>query len=188
MAEAVTAPSAAHEVIAKDFLTKRKLLFYRPYLSAATLTPKEVANHHNFGRLIRVMEEMARFAQANDLEVAVISVPTKEEVYSWVLDDGEPWTSDPQPSALGAALREQCDRLGLGFLDLKPALISESRRVFEESQELLWWYDDTHWNERGHEVASAIVYQGLIQPFMARRDKDKSEHKMAVTVSGPCGE
>jgi hypothetical protein len=42
-------------------------------------------------------------------------------------------------------------------LDLMPVLVGEARRAFEGSGATLWWYDDTHWNERGHEVAAAAI-------------------------------
>jgi hypothetical protein len=88
-------------------------------------------------------------AEALGMRAAVVLVPAKEEVYSWVWKGGPPWSSDESPSGLSSVLGRACAEEGLTLLDLKPSLISESRRAYEDSGQVLYWYDDTHLSAEG---------------------------------------
>jgi hypothetical protein len=59
-------------------------------------------------------------------------------------------------------MRELCAHHGFHFLDLKPALVEASGRVFKETGGLLWWRDDTHWNVAGQRAAAAVIYESLL--------------------------
>lgn len=105
---------------------------------------------------------MERLAVERRLKVSVVLVPSKEEVYSWVLDGGAAWSSGAEASGFSEVLRGLCARHGFRFLDLKPALAEESRREYERSGALLWWGDDTHRNAEGQRAAARAVYQDLL--------------------------
>lgn len=152
-------------VFARDFLNKKKILFYHNYEQRRKRTIVDILRHHNFKKLNRVFDEMKRFAGSEDLTVAVVLIPSKEEVYSWVIDGGRPWSSDTKPSPFSVAVSELGRAEGFYCLDLKPFLISESKRLYDDSGEILWWYDDTHWNGRGHAAAASIIYENLLLPI-----------------------
>jgi len=91
-----------------------------------------------------------------------VFVPCKEDVYSWVIEQAAPWSTPAEPSALGRVVREMAESNGFAFLDVKPRFVIESRKRFEESGEILWWYDDTHLNERGNALLAEAVFRELL--------------------------
>jgi len=140
------------------------LLFRPRYQIAVERTYDQVKKHPNYSKLIAVMDEMKRFTDAHHLAVAVVVIPAKEEVYSWVLH-GNSDVADNAISGFSQAVAERCKANGLAFLDLKPFFIGEARREFKQSGQLLWWNDDTHWNGRGQEFAAFTVYDRLLGPM-----------------------
>jgi hypothetical protein len=153
---------ARADVIACDFLNGRKLLFYRPYTETSLRTPDEVVAHPNFPRLRETVNAMQKLSQARGLRLIVALVPAKEEVYSWVWKGAPPWLADARPSGFSAVLSHVCAEGGIKFLDLKPELVNESRRAFEEKGQLLYWYDDTHMNTAGNVFTASVIYRELI--------------------------
>jgi hypothetical protein len=61
-----------------------------------------------------------------------------------------------------------CEQHGFRFLDLKSALVEASRREYETTGALLWWYDDTHWNGDGQRAAAAAIYETLLRDTPTR--------------------
>jgi hypothetical protein len=118
--------------------------------------------HPNFESLKATLGAMERLAGERQLTVAVALAPSKEEVYSWVLDGAPPWSAGEEPSGFSAVLHGLCAQHGFRLLDLKPALVEASRRAYEKSGALLWWRDDTHWNGDGQRAAVA-VYENLLR-------------------------
>lgn len=156
-------PGADDPVIERQFLDGRPLLFLDSYARRRTRTADDVRRHPNFASLEATFVAMKRLADERRLSVSVALVPSKEEVYAWALDGGPPWTSSREPSGFSAVLSDLCARQGFGFLDLKPALVEASRRVYEESGALVWWRDDSHWNAAGQRVAASLVYEQLLR-------------------------
>jgi hypothetical protein len=150
-------------VIARDFLNGRKLLFYQPYTETSFRTPEQIVSHPNFGRLRATVGAVKRLAEARGMRLVVVLVPSKEEVYSWVWK-GEPvWATEANPSGFSTVLTRLCAEEGIGFLDLKPRLIAESRRTFEGAGQLLYWYDDTHLSTAGYVFTASVIYRELIR-------------------------
>ena len=152
-------------VVEKRFIDGRRLLFLAQYTRNKDLTADEIRRHPNFGMLKTTVAAMKRLAGEKRLRVAVVLVPSKEEVYSWVLDGAPPWTTSAAPSPFSAAVEEMARLNGMPFLDLKPTFVSASRRVFEEQGELLWWNDDTHWNSLAQKIAAEKIQQELLLPL-----------------------
>jgi hypothetical protein len=107
---------------------------------------------------------MSKFAEEQGLTVKVVLIPSKVEVYGWVEDGAPPWSTPSTPSGFSVALEKIARQNGLEFLDLKPFLVGEAKEAYASSGELLWWYDDTHWNVRGHDVVASIIYDELLAP------------------------
>jgi hypothetical protein len=156
-------------LMVRPFPGDRSMLFYRKY--CWLLDPdEEVARVAEYGPdLERTLGCFMEFCRARELVLKVVLVPTKEEVYRWVLEGGPKWSSESEPSRVGRWLEAVCLRHQLDFLDLKPAFVRESRIRYETDGHLLWWYDDSHWNPYGHELAADLVYHQLLKP-QARAD------------------
>ena len=88
---AIRKASARFEVsptrVLRRQLGEKTILFHRGYQEAKNRTLTEVVQHPNYARLQRAFQEMRSFAEEQPIEVAVILVPPKSEVYSWVLSE-----------------------------------------------------------------------------------------------------
>ncbi|HEX7314488.1 MAG TPA: hypothetical protein VF297_11225 [Pyrinomonadaceae bacterium] len=158
----------SESVIEKKFLDGRRLLFLAQYARNNGRTAEDVRRHPNFALLRQTIGAMKRLADERRLRVTVALVPSKEEIYSWVLDGAPPWSTDGAPSPFSAAVEEMARQNGMPYLDLKPALVGASRRAFEESGQLLWWADDTHWNPLAQKVAAEAIQRELLLPLRPR--------------------
>ena len=151
----------APQVIVGNLPGGKKLLFRRVYIDATQRTYEQVRQHPHYPKLVAVLREMKRYADAEHFKVYVVFTPAKEEVYRWVLDASSVPVPDTQESGFARAVEERCQLEGLPFLDLKPLLVAEANREFTQSGRLLWWSDDTHWNENGHEYVAGVTYRFL---------------------------
>ena len=147
--------SKAHVVVRHH--AGRTILFYKPYSEQTNRTIDEVKNHPNYDRFIDTLNTMNEFTKEHHLKLAVVLIPAKEEIYQWLVDDREVWSTDYKPSSLGGAIRQVIDKNDGLFLDLKPIFLEESRKLYEEQEAYLYWQDDTHWNDYGQKVASEAI-------------------------------
>jgi hypothetical protein len=144
------------------FIDGRTLWFVKPYVEARNRTFDDVVHHPNYQALRRTIAAGRLLADKMHVRLKLVLIPPKEEVYGWVLDKGEPWSTPAAQSGFALALREIADDAGLQLLNLTPTLIAESRALYERSGKLLWWYDDTHWNEEGHALAASVIDRELL--------------------------
>jgi len=151
-------------LIVRRFLNGRPLLFYRKYCWLLDVGEEEARVKEYGPDLERTLGYFGDFCQARDLVLKIVLIPAKEEVYRWVLEEEPPWSVSPEPSQLGHWLGKVCHSNNLDFLDLKPAFVRESRIRYETDQDLLWWYDDSHWNVHGHQFAADLVFRYLLKP------------------------
>jgi hypothetical protein len=158
--------SKSRPPIVRRLPSGRSILFRPGYAERVTRPREAIFAHPNHARLARVFEEMATFASHARLRVAVAVLPAKEEVYGWVLHGSRSSKPEPELSSISAAVRPLCETYGFRFMDLKPPMTAEAKRLLAESGALLWWSDDTHWNERGHSFAATRVFTDLLQPLI----------------------
>lgn len=151
------------DVVGADFLNGRKLLFYKPYIAAASRSTGEIIKHPNYASLRATIPAVKRLAESRGLRLAVVLVPAKEEVYSWVWKGTPPWSTGAESSAFADVLRDICTKENLLFLDLKPYMVRESRRLYEASGQLLYWFDDTHMSTAGNKFTAPVIYRELMQ-------------------------
>lgn len=153
------------QILAKEFGSNKKALFYLPYVGQANLSSSEILRHPNYEKLKSIFEEMEKLANSSSLNIAVVLLPTKSEVYSWILYDQAPWSLPTPPSDFSQTIKELSQAAGFSFLDLKPFMVKAAQETYAASGKLLWWNDDTHWNELGHKVAAETVYDNLLGPL-----------------------
>jgi len=144
-------------IVAHCFVNGRTMLFYAPYVVAANRTSEAIRAHPGFLDLKAVVAAMRRFIDAMGVSVRIVVIPSKEEVYRWVVDGAAPWSTPATPTPFATVVGELAREHDIDVLDLMPVLVGAARRAFDESGAALWWYDDTHWNERGHEAAAAEI-------------------------------
>jgi len=161
-------------VMPASFVEGKTLLFLKPWVTAGERRVQDVTAHPNYSALQNTVKAMKQLAERLKVSLKVVLVPTKEEVYRWVLDRREPWTTAPAPSGFGVALGEITAEAGLEFVDLKPSFVTASRELFERSGKLLWWYDDSHWNEEGQALAAAIIQRELLARSGTRGPRARS--------------
>ena len=151
----------AEDVLVKDLPNGKQLLFYKRDAQAAKRSEKAVREHPNYAQLLATLKAMKAFTTKHGIRLNILSFPTKEEVYAWAMNDQKSLASPQTPSGFAHVLQQHCDTLGIDFYDLKPHLIEQSEQLFKKSGEILWWYDDTHWNNQGHETVAAYIHQIL---------------------------
>jgi hypothetical protein len=154
--------SIASVIVPVRFANGRTMLFLKPYADAAARSQAEVTSHANFGALQRTIDAGRELAGRLNQSLKIVLAPSKEEVYGWALDAQPAWSSPAEPSGFAAALASICAGAGIPFLDLKPAFVAASKTLYEQSGELLWWYDDTHWNGHGHDLAATVIQRELL--------------------------
>lgn len=165
---------SVEHVLVKDFVDGRKILFYPPYVNAKNRSEAMTLDHPNYDKLLHVIREIDRVAGDHHATLVILLLPSKEEVYEWVVEGYPPWTASAKPSGLGAALDNFCRQNNLSFFDLKPSLMEAAKKEFEESGGLIYWTDDTHWNEKGHGIVASIVYRATF--MSSSRAPDKGMH------------
>jgi hypothetical protein len=140
------------------------MLFLKPYADVRQRSYEQVVAHANYRPLRQTIAAAADLASRLGVTLRIALAPAKEEVYAWVLDGTEPWTTTAAPSGVGKALGAVCAELGIDYLDLKPVFVETSKMLFERSGETLWWYDDSHWNAHGHDLAAAVIQRQWLDP------------------------
>src|SRR5262245_26703901 len=155
-------PPPVSVVTSSRFVNGRAFLTLDPYTEASRRSYEDVVAHPNFEPLRRTVAATEQLTSRLKISLKIVLAPTKEEVYAWVLHNDRPWSTSPERSGLSKALGEICKNIGIEFLDLKPFFVTSSKELFEQSGRLLWWYDDSHWNEEGQELAASIIYRELL--------------------------
>jgi hypothetical protein len=149
-------------VISKPFINNKPMLFYRPYVENSGLSAQEITGHRNYAHFNQTLLDIKAFADRHCLTLKIALIPAKSEVYSWVLDETTPWSTKTTPSDFSEIMRDYAEQHDVQFLDLKPALVQSARQAYEESGDVIWWYDDTHWNPTGHVLVAATVFEELL--------------------------
>jgi hypothetical protein len=152
---------SADQVLIREFVDGRKILFFQPHVTRKNRTEAMIREHANYEKLLYTIRGINRIAGEHKLPVAILLIPSKEEVYEWVLERTGAWSTDTRPSGLAAALDSFCRENNLSFLDLKPLLVEAAEKAFKESGELVYWTDDTHWNVKGHGIVADIVHRTI---------------------------
>lgn len=153
----------SEDVVIRPLPDGRSILFYRPQEVWGTRGRADVERHPNFVKLRTTLREMHTKTGRMGIHMTIIILPTKGEVYHWLLNPESP--EDPQSSGFAQAVIAACRQMSLSCLDSRAYLRSEARRIFRCSSELLWWRDDTHLNDLGHEALAAFVMHAVAGPI-----------------------
>jgi lysophospholipase L1-like esterase len=149
----------SNDVVVRSLPDGRTILFYGPQEVWGLRGRAEVERHPNFAKLQTTLRALNETVARLGIQTTIIILPTKGEVYRWVLNPDSP--QGPTSSGFAEAVLAVCRRMSLTCLDSRAYLESEAKRLFHRSQELLWWRDDTHLNDRGHEALAAFVMRAV---------------------------
>jgi hypothetical protein len=127
---------------------------------------QEVEQHPNYAKVLRTMKAMKKLSTERHIELNVLILPTKGEVYRWLLEAREPQPGDANASGFAQAVLEGCRTAGLVCHDTKPYLISEANQLYKSEGKLLWWRDDTHIGKLGHAAIAAYIAANVLPKVM----------------------
>ena len=147
------------DVVIRPLPDDRSILLYRPQEIWGLRGRTEVERHPNFSKLQTTLREMNAKVDRMGMHATVIILPTKGEVYRWLLQPES--KAEGQSSGFAQAVLAACRQISLTCVDSRAYLESEAKRIYDRSHELLWWRDDTHLNELGHNALATFVIQAV---------------------------
>jgi hypothetical protein len=121
-------------------------------MDAATQPLEYVMNHPNRPRLDRTFQEMRTLSQQGRFSVTVIIAPSDARLYGNAFEGFPTLSAKPYFASYVADLSQQ---MGFSVVNLLDSL-----RPFAQ-EELLYYRDDHHWNERGNAIVSQLIAQAL---------------------------
>ncbi len=128
----------------------KNVLFYKPYIAVNKINVEE---HPGFAAMTSTLDALQSSCRKRGLRFKVVILPTKYEIYGWMLEKAEAWTQVSETGAANA-LRTVCEAKQIDVLDLRPGILAAAKTRYEADGSLLWWRDDTHWNLAGNEVTA----------------------------------
>ena len=139
-----------------------EVLFFRTYVQRARRSEETLRAHKNFSVFRQALQEVKALVEPRGLKILIVAVPPKAEVHGDLLEPSARARQDlSETSPFARVLRSICVAEGFGFLDLGPAFVAEARRRSAAKAGLLYWRDDTHWNEVGHAFAAQQIRGAL---------------------------
>lgn len=126
--------------------------FHPEYIARAAEPPAYVERHPHRPLLDQTLREMKLLSERADFTVTVLLAPSDARLYGRYFERFPPPSSEP--SFLDHVERT-ARSLNLPVLNLYPLL-----QPYAEG-ELLYFRDDTHWNERGNAVVASLIAETL---------------------------
>jgi hypothetical protein len=139
-------------------------LFYKPHIKAARLSRAEVENNANFSRMAEALIRLKALAQTHQARLAVVVIPPKEEVYQGLLRGESTAPLPPTTSGFAEAVLSVCLKNDISCLDLTPTISAEAQTAFP-SGTLVWWPDDSHWNQLGHRLVARVIAETFLPQY-----------------------
>lgn len=161
---------SAAKVLVRELPDGRPMLFYEPYVDSGNRTAEMARGHENYPRLLSTIRGIRRVAADHKLMVVVVLFPSKEEIYAWAVEGLRPWGNKTRRGGLGPALEASCREDGVKFIDLTSSLAGAAEREWEDSGDIIYWTDDTHWNETGHGLVADIIHEAIFAPGVNNAD------------------
>lgn len=137
-----------------------EVLFYKPHDKAARATQATVEKSDNFKNLTESLLTIRTIADTHHANLLVVLIPSKEEVYNWLLHGSRAWEGTETSSGFSQAVLAVCEKNRLTCINLKSPFVEEAKTAFDRGG-LLWWRDDSHWNRDGHQLTKRIINRAL---------------------------
>ena len=127
-------------------------LFHPDQIERAASAQAYVLNHPHVAPLRDTFTAMSALAARYDFNVIVVVAPTDVRLYGPYFEGFPTLSAAPHFNML---VKELARLAGFEVIDLQSAMQPYA------GEELLYFRDDDHWNERGHEVVAKIVAKDL---------------------------
>jgi hypothetical protein len=150
------------DVIVRSLPDGQPVLFLGGQEAWGKRSRQEVEQHPNFEKLKRTIAAMRTLTAERNVELTILILPTKGEVYRWLLETREPQPDDSDPSGFALAVLEACKNARIVCHNTKSYLVSEAKRLFDTEGKLLWWRDDTHIGKYGHAAIAAYIADSVL--------------------------
>jgi lysophospholipase L1-like esterase len=147
----------ANPVIEKEY-RGQTILFYENYLNRSKKTLEELKANPNTPLLIEAMRAMKTLTEQKQLHLVIVAIPSKEEIYSEIL--GQQSNRDRFQTAFASLIQKLAEENGIQYLNSGPYLLVEAAKMLTDGK-FLWWRDDTHLNEAGHQALSDFLASRL---------------------------
>lgn len=149
--------STDRRVVLRRLPTGEPFLFLRSQEEWAAQSKQAIEEHPNFIKIQRSLEIMKSFTLKQGLQLVVLILPTKGEVYPWIFEREKASVEGVHPSGFASATMAGCEAANVECYDAKPYLLEQAGRIYSSSGKLLWWRDDTHIGEEGHAVVAELI-------------------------------
>ena len=123
-------------------------LFHQEYIDQASQPESYVLNHPNLPALRDAFGRMEALAKELKFEVTVVTLPSNVRLYHDVLDDFPAISETPH---FLRQVQKIAQESGFLTVDLENLLVPFAR------SELIFMRDDSHWNERGHQLVAELL-------------------------------
>lgn len=150
-------PGTGGGVVVRRLPTGEPFLFLRSQEDWAAQSKQAVEEHPNFIKITRSLELMKALTLEQGLNLVVLILPTKGEVYPWIFASPKASIADVYPSGFALATISSCEAAHVECYDIKPYLLEHGARLYTSSGKLLWWRDDTHIGEEGHAAVAEFI-------------------------------
>ena len=127
-------------------------MFVKNYLDRAGRPNSYVMEHPNLPRLNNTFHRMKALSEERGFELTVVIAPAPVRLYKDYFEDLPPVSEEPH---FIRYVQQLAGETGFAHLDLNELMAPQA------SQELLYYRDDSHWNERGNEVVAKLLAQQL---------------------------
>jgi hypothetical protein len=128
--------------------------FYPPGLKRLGESQVYVVNHPNRTILDQTFRDMKTLAENQGFDVTVLLAPSSGRLYGQSFEDFPPVSN--QPHFINYVL-DLAQSMGFDTVDLYQLLQPYAQ------EELLYWRDDVHWNERGNQVVGELVAENVFK-------------------------
>lgn len=137
--------------VAAGKVAGRPMLMYRPAVEIMIGDPAE----RNLVEVAGAIRYAGDFMARRGIRLVVVLIPDKEQVYRELVPAHVRDGRELPPSCLGE-LEERVRAEGIPAVNLLPLF-----RAHAAEGELLYWPDDTHWNERGIALAAEETWKAV---------------------------
>ncbi len=134
------------------------ILFY----THAAKTLRWAPEQRDINGVARIIKEFSDILERRGTRLVILLIPDKEQVYRELLPNYLASPQNPLPASCLPALAEKLRARGVSTCDLLDAF-----RARAGAGELLYYRDDTHWNDRGIALAARELAPLLTQTLSA---------------------
>lgn len=151
------AAAAENTVQAVQLSDGRNVLFHKLYVKNSLRTEQDVVAHKNHAKFISIFERMKKLCAEQSIRLVVVCMPSKAEVYPWILDPAKPKLSATGASGYSSAIAKICGQLDIPYLDMTPLMADAAVGMYKSTGDMFYWEDDTHFNHIGHDFVGKKI-------------------------------